>query len=155
MKTVFIGVAAFIAGAWGGFAIGSNKGSDGTVVIVEHDTIIERLPPIAVERPVGPEIIVVPESAVTETSSPDSLEVLIERIQRQYEGEEYRAWVSGVEPQLDSIEIRRPQYQLESQAVNTQRPHRWGISAGVGLTATAGGISPGVFIGVTYRLWEF
>ena len=122
---------------------------------MERDTVVCRLPPIVLERPVGPEVIVVAESAITETSSPDSLAVTAERVQRRFEGEEYRAWVSGVEPRLDSIEICRPQYLLECPAVNAPRPHRWAISAGVGLTATAGGISPGVFIGVTYRLWEF
>lgn len=37
----------------------------------------------------------------------DSLEVELQRVQRHYKTDNYEAWVSGIEPELDSIKIKQ------------------------------------------------
>lgn len=72
-------------------------------------------------------------------------------VQRLYEDRDYRAWVSGVEPRLDSIQVFR-----EREVVSIrERPGRWclGLSAGAGLTTR--GLDPFVGISITYSLISF
>lgn len=72
-------------------------------------------------------------------------------VQRLYEDRDYRAWVSGVEPRLDSIQVFR-----EREVVTLrERPGRWclGLSAGAALTPR--GLDPFVGISITYSLITF
>lgn len=46
----------------------------------------------------------------------DSLEVELQRVQRYYKTDNYEAWISGVEPELDSIKIK----QQVTYVTNTQ-----------------------------------
>ena len=46
----------------------------------------------------------------------DSLEIELHRIQRYYANDDYEAWVSGIDPVLDSIKVK----QQIQQIVNTQ-----------------------------------
>lgn len=80
------------------------------------------------------------------TTIHDSILVEVPITQKQYAGEDYRAWVSGFEPRLDSIEVYRRQTTIRI------RPRRWsvGIQAGYGLTTR--GFAPYVGVGVVYRL---
>ena len=77
----------------------------------------------------------------------DSVLVEVPIEQRRYEGNDYRAWISGYEPRLDSIEIYRRERTI------TIQPRRWsvGFQAGYGLTTKGLGGYAGV--GVTYRLY--
>ena len=54
--------------------------------------------------------------------STDSLEVELQRVQRHYQSEDYEAWVSGVEPALDSIKIKQQiKYITTTQVVKKEK----------------------------------
>lgn len=74
----------------------------------------------------------------------DTVQVRLPIESKHYTAESYDAWVSGYEPQLDSIKV----YQRE---VKTKQS-RWsiGLHGGVGLTPK--GLQPYIGIGIGYRL---
>lgn len=94
-----------------------------------------------------------------DTEPPDSVRASIPIEQRHYTGEDYDAWVSGWNPQLDSLQIYHRQTTITNTATieaTRWRTKRWGLSIGVGVTATPkGGIQPGVFVGASYTFLAF
>lgn len=71
---------------------------------------------------------------------------------REFCGDDYRAWVSGWQPSLDSLVITRTLARTEYTVSPTAKPRRWsvGLQAGVGMTP--GGVQPYVGVGLSYRL---
>ena len=63
---------------------------------------------------------------------------------KHYEGEYYEAWVSGYEPNLDSINVYN--------RTIVPKPKRWSIGVQGGLGITPKGIQPYLGIGVNFRL---
>ncbi len=119
------------------------------VVVRERDTIVERAPAVIVERPVGPEI----EVTGCRVDSGDTVRVSVEPVQREYGDGHYRAWVSGIEPRLDSIAIFNEEVAVEMPTVE-RRESRWGLTVGAGVALTPGGrVGPALTLGVSYRLW--
>ena len=122
-----LGLALIIAIAYGMWEHGMvrelremlNKRDTTTTVAVVHDTITDTLPKIVTEKVLG--VIRVPVHqqptgnindayiAPAELSQSDSVpEVVLPLTQKEYSDDStYRAWVSGYEPQLDSIRIFR------------------------------------------------
>lgn len=84
----------------------------------------------------------------------DSVGVEIPFTQREYEGEGYRAWVSGYEPRLDSIFVfaRRDVVTIREPS---DRPRRWGIGVFAGYGVTPRGLGPCVGVSINYNLWNF
>lgn len=82
----------------------------------------------------------------------DSVEVEIPIISREYNGEGYRAWVSGYNPMLDSIEVYRT-----TNTVTLPKPKRkrWGIGVQAGYGLGRNGMQPYVGVGVSYNLVNF
>ena len=69
--------------------------------------------------------------------------------QKEYQTDDYRAWVSGYNPALDSIHIFR-----KTLSVTQKQPSRRfgiGITAGYGIGKN--GLSPYVGVGGYYRIW--
>ncbi len=80
-------------------------------------------------------------------------------VQRVYEGEDYKAWVSGIDPALDSIAV----YRLSAAAVQTdaygstpseQLPvkdvKRWHLGVFAGCAVTQRGVQPAIGVGISY-----
>ena len=84
----------------------------------------------------------------------DSVAVEIPITQREYEGAEYRAWVSGYEPRLDSIFVfgRRDVVTIREPP---NKPKRWGVGVFAGYGLTRHGPEPCVGISINYNLWSF
>ena len=83
----------------------------------------------------------------------DSLRVRLPVTQSVYEGEEYRAYVSGVCARLDSLFVypRR-----ETVTVTVKKPpKRWHIGIAAGYAYTPRGFQPYVGFGVTYSIISF
>lgn len=85
---------------------------------------------------------------------PDSVEVEIPITQKTYETENYKAYVSGYRPNLDSLFLypQRQIVQIKS------KPKRWGIGIQVGYGVTVGTqpqFAPYIGVGVSYNLWNF
>lgn len=84
-------------------------------------------------------------------SKTDTVKVEVPIEQKMYVGDEYIAYISGYEPNLDSIEIYKQTDYITKKTYLNQR--RWGLTAGVGVGATNNGIKP--FVGLTfgYKIW--
>lgn len=83
--------------------------------------------------------------------------IVMYREQRYYAHDRYQAWVSGIDPCLDSIKVF-PETRYITRDVY-RKPKRWGIGlqAGYCLCVSGGQIRPGPYIGVgvSYNLVRF
>lgn len=79
----------------------------------------------------------------------DTVLVPIPITQKVYEGDMYKAYVSGYKPQLDSISI------YNNYIYVREKQKRFGVGVGVGYGIGRGGLSPYIGINVYYKLFEF
>lgn len=63
---------------------------------------------------------------------PDSLNVIVPISQKEYETEDYKAWVSGYEASLDSIRLYKKTEIVTSTIYTEKQKRRWGLSIGIG-----------------------
>ncbi|WP_273372993.1 DUF6808 domain-containing protein [Alistipes megaguti] len=71
--------------------------------------------------------------------------------QKVYETDDYRAYVSGYQPSLDSLLFKQP-----TQIVRIkEKPKRWGIGVQVGYGFTPQGAQPYIGVGISYNLFRF
>ena len=86
----------------------------------------------------------------------DSIEVSVPIIQKRYDDSLYTAWVSGYEPNLDSINLRLPTItETITQTIVKPSPvFTFGIQAGAGIGAFSR--QPDIYIGVggQLNLWR-
>ncbi len=90
-------------------------------------------------------------SADVETTAPDSLTLQLPITQNVYEGEDYKAYVSGVYPSLDSVFV----YPWRETVTIKKPPKRWHIGPTVGYGLTPQGFQPYIGISITYSLISF
>jgi len=138
------------------FGVGYRKGrnsikiqSDTVFVektIVKHKPLYQSEIPISIQKIKIPTLLVLSEytdsskQTVTElkhsldslANLTDSLEITLDRVQRYYSGDDYEAWVSGIDPLLDSIKIKQQIHQI----VNTTSIEEKMFNVNVGLNAT-------------------
>lgn len=103
-------------------------------------------------RVVQPEVIVIHsrkpvKEKLAVAESDDSVEVMVPVEQRVYSAPEYKAFVSGHMPRLDSIEIFRPVTVVQPKK---NRRLSIGLQAGYGLTPA--GLQPYVGLGLSIRI---
>lgn len=83
----------------------------------------------------------------------DSIEVVLPITQKHYEDSTFSAWVSGYQPNLDSIKVYQRK-EIQIITIHTTERKRWnfGVSGGFGVVYDGQGwhCGPGVNIGVTY-----
>ena len=79
----------------------------------------------------------------------DTVFVPVPVTQRVYEGGNYKAYVSGYKPKLDSISIYNNYIYVKEDR------KRFGVGAGVGLGIGRGGVSPCISVSLYYKLFEF
>lgn len=125
---------------------------------VRRDTVTIR-DTVAVPYPVPAETRVVRDTVVAAPLASDtaeSAEVALPVVERHYGDSLYEAWVSGpVDPRLDSLRVYPRTMVVTERVTIRDPPPRWGLSVGLGVTATPRGIEPGVFVGVTYTFAAF
>lgn len=89
----------------------------------------------------------------------DTVYLRIPREEKVYEGEDYRAQVSGYRPELDWIEVFPEKMVVTSNFAVTSARKRWGIGlqAGYGAYLGAGKVafSPYIGIGISYNILSF
>lgn len=87
----------------------------------------------------------------------DSAEVELPVTQREYEGEGYRAWVSGFEPRLDSIHIfaRHDVVTVRQTVAVGAKQKRWGIGIFAGYGMTPDGLRPCAGVSINYNIISF
>ncbi len=128
-------------------------------VLVRTDTtyvcdtvVIEQ--PVAVRTAAAVDSILVP--VLDTVKILDTIYVSLPLEQKIYSGEDYRAWVSGYRPSLDSLQIFRTSIEVTNQVERAAAKNsHWtfGVQAGYGIVATGGKVGPGPYVGlgVTYR----
>jgi len=149
-----------------------------TDTITVRDTIFYKLPTAKMETGLGARVIMVPvfspkdrpadagdesgaKGSDTVTNGfaeggllADSVAVEVPITQREYEGEDYHAWVSGYDPRLDSIRVyaRREEVTIRHPPEGEKR---WGVGVFAGYGLTPAGPQPCIGISVNYNLWKF
>ena len=86
------------------------------------------------------------------TTSPDSVEVKIPITQNEYKDSLYRAWISGYNARLDSIEVYTRTREIRIPVPVPAKQKRWGLGLQAGY-GYPGGFYVGV--GVSYNLWQW
>lgn len=96
---------------------------------------------------------------VSETDTIEAHDTLLVEVpveQKRYDDSLYTAWVSGYQPQLDSITLHQPEVVNTIERTIVKPAPRWSIgpSVGAGVSIT-GQQQAGIFVGFTlqYRLW--
>lgn len=90
-------------------------------------------------------------SADVEATAPDSLILQLPVTQNVYEGEDYKAYISGVYPSLDSLFV----YPRREIVTIKKPPKRWHIGPTVGFGYTPHGFEPFFGISLTYSIIDF
>ncbi|MDE7393963.1 MAG: hypothetical protein K2M80_05775, partial [Muribaculaceae bacterium] len=81
----------------------------------------------------------------------DSIVIELPVEQRIYEGKDYKAWVSGVDPRLDSISVT-----ARREIVTVKKPpDKWHIGPTIGYGITPQGLQPYIGISITYSIISF
>ena len=81
----------------------------------------------------------------------DSLQLVLLRVQRHYSDSTFDAWVSGVDPRLDSIKTYQTNMVITKE-IPVIKKTRWGLGVHAGVGAGKGGLTPYVGVGVSYNL---
>ena len=105
-----------------------------------------RVDTVRITRPVPRDSVVLRRITVTKADTVLTVQ------QVHYVDTVYEAWVSGIEPRLDSLRLLRPVTAIVPPSSPARRWHL-GVSAGVGITPR--GAEPYVGIGLTYSFFSF
>lgn len=114
---------------------GNREGQDTLLTVNYAHNSGENIPPLAVDT--------------------DSMAVVIPITQKRYESEDYRAFVSGYEAQLDSIFVFPKTTVIHERTYKP--PNKWhiGITGGYGYGFTGKQGEPYIGIGITYSILSF
>ena len=83
----------------------------------------------------------------------DSLQLVLLRVQRHYSDSTFDAWVSGVDPRLDSIKIYQTNMVITKEIpVRVKVRSRWGLGIQAGYGASKDGLTPYIGAGVSYNV---
>ena len=85
---------------------------------------------------------------------PDSARVIVPITQKTYETDDYKAWVSGYEPELDSINIYRRTETVTNTLYLDKNRRRWGVMTGIGAGIShKGAVTPIVGVMIGYKFF--
>jgi len=159
MKWFLFLLLGIVAGLW--FAcktdIFSQQHRQPAVTMV-HDTVrvcdTVRIPVIVERMTVRVDTVTVAAVEPTDGTG-DSVTVALPIERSVYEGDGWRAWVSGFRANLDSVAVERRTV-TSIREVTKWRERRWCVSAGVGISVDRHGrVEPGLYAGVGYRFFSF
>lgn len=127
------------------------------VVRIERDTIHDTIPEVRYER-----VLCYRHDTlrVINEIPGDTVNVMVEVpiSQKEYSDDStYRAWVSGYDPRLDSIDIYSKEVYIDREVIKYKRGKKLiiGPQVGIGYDVKNGNFAPTVGIGVTYKLFGF
>ena len=152
MKNVVIALALIAAA----FLLGRRSVKPEIVEIHRTDTVVVRdtvretvlVPKVRYLTRVDTVLLKVPGDAV-------KVPVLVPISRKVYEGEDYRAVVSGFRASLDTLDIFRKTQTVTNTVVQRVevpgKPKRWGIGVSAGYALTPQGMKPYIGAGVQYN----
>lgn len=156
MKNVVIALA-LIAVA---FLLGRRSVKPEIVEIHRKDTVVVRdtvretvlVPKVRYLTRVDTVLLKVPGDTV-------KVPVLVPISRKVYEGEDYRAVVSGFRASLDTLDIFRKTQTVTNTVVQRVevpgKPKRWGIGVSAGYALTPQGVKPYIGAGISYSFITF
>lgn len=112
-----------------------------------HDTVAIRSPRVVTERALPPRTIVIPGDTIHDT-------ILLPAVSRHYSSGQYDAYISGIDPRLDSLFIHTPST-IITRTVTQPARSRWHLGVSAGAAVTPKGLQPYVGVGITYSLFAF
>lgn len=155
MKTAVLVLLAALALA-GSYLLGRRSVKPEIVEIHRTDTVVVRdtvretvlVPEVRYLTRVDTVLLKVPGDAV-------KVPVLVPISRKVYEGEDYRAVVSGFRASLDTLDIFRKTQTVTNTVVQRVevpgKPKRWGIGVSAGYALTPQGMKPYIGAGVQYN----
>ena len=156
MKKVVIALALIAAA----FLLGRRSVKPEIVKIHRTDTVVVRdtvretvlVPKVRYLTRVDTVLLPVPGDTV-------EVPVLVPISRNVYEGEDYRAVVSGFRASLDTLDIFRKTQTLTNTVVQRVevpgKPKRWGIGVSAGYALTPQGVKPYIGAGISYSFITF
>lgn len=156
MKNVVIALALIAAA----FLLGRRSVKPEIVEIHRTDTVVVRdtvretvlVPKIRYLTRVDTVLLLVPGDTV-------EVPVLVPISRNVYEGEDYRAVVSGFRASLDTLDIFRKTQTVTNTVVQRVevpgKPKRWGIGVSAGYALTPQGVKPYIGAGISYSFITF
>ena len=155
MKTAVLILLAALALA-GSYLLGRRSVKPEIVEIHRTDTVVVRdtvretvlVPKVRYLTRVDTVLLLVPGDTV-------KVPVLVPISRNVYEGEDYRAVVSGFRASLDTINIFRKTQTVTNTVVQRVevpgKPKRWGIGVSAGYALTSQGVKPYIGAGIQYN----
>jgi hypothetical protein len=125
-----------------------------TDTVVVRDTVRETVlvPKVRYLTRVDTVLLLVPGDTV-------KVPVLVPISRKVYEGEDYRAVVSGFRVSLDTLDIFRKTQTVTNTVVQRVevpgKPKRWGIGVSAGYALTPQGVKPYIGAGISYSFITF
>jgi hypothetical protein len=156
MKNVVIALALIAAA----FLLGRRSVKPEIVKIHRTDTVVVRdtvretvlVPKVRYLTRVDTVLLKVPGDTV-------EVPVLVPISRNVYEGEDYRAVVSGFRASLDTLDIFRKTQTVTNTVVQRVevpgKPKRWGIGVSAGYALTPQGVKPYIGAGISYSFITF
>lgn len=156
MKNVVIALALIAAA----FLLGRRSVKPEIVKIHRKDTVVVRdtvretvlVPKVRYLTRVDTVLLPVPGDTV-------EVPVLVPISRNVYEGEDYRAVVSGFRASLDTLDIFRKTQTVTNTVVQRVevpgKPKRWGIGVSAGYALTPQGVKPYIGAGISYSFITF
>lgn len=142
---LLIGLAvSFFVGYWTrGTCVKNAQVQSDTIIVI--DTIRDSVPvPV---REIVTKYIQVPADTITKYIKGDT--VFLPITQKAYVTDNYRAWVSGYNAALDSIDVFPKTFYVTKKIP----ARRWELGVIGGYGVGKAGLSPYIGIGVYYRIW--
>ena len=165
MKNVVIALALISVA----FLLGRRSVKPEIVEIHTTDTVVVRdtvrktvlVPKVRYLTRVDTVLLKVPGDTVLLKVPGDTVEVpvLVPISHKVYEGEDYRAVVSGFRASLDTLDIFRKTQTVTNTVVQRVevpgKPKRWGIGVSAGYALTPQGVKPYIGAGISYSFITF
>lgn len=125
-----------------------------TDTVAVHDTVRETVPVPKVRYLTRVDTVLLPVPGDTV-----EVPVLVPISRNVYEGEDYRAVVSGFRASLDTLDIFRKTQTVTNTVVQRVevpgKPKRWGIGVSAGYALTPQGVKPYIGAGISYSFITF
>lgn len=150
---VLIFLAFFALGFLGGRKTGRPKVIDHEVI--KRDTVL-LFDTVRVDRPVYITERVVENIYVPVTDTVrlrDTTYMVLPRTQRVYSDSLYKAWVSGYQPALDSLDVYYKEYHITKTII--EKPKKWHVGLQGGYGISKDGLTPYIGVGLSYSLLSF
>lgn len=150
MKNVFI-AALWLLSLACAFLAGKNQRpqTPEPVVLTKTDTVRILCPEVTAIYVRGERIERLP--LASDSTLKDSAQVIIPVSQAVYAKDDYKAYVSGFRPRLDSLIFTERHY--ETMRTVPQKNSRWSIGLQAGYGITPRGFQPFIGIGVSFRIY--